>query len=104
MFARIKKSGKYEYLQIVENRKENGNVKQRVIATIGRMDQLHPKGRVETLIRSLSKFSEQTLDSHREKRCFRGSLEDRPVSHFRAAVERDRHPGSHQRCAGGPTV
>ncbi len=61
MFARIKKSGKYEYLQIVENRKENGNVKQRVIATIGRMDQLHYKGRVETLIRSLSKFSEQTL-------------------------------------------
>ena len=61
MFARIKKSGKYQYLQIVENRKENGNVKQRVIATIGRMDQLHPKGRVETLIRSLSKFSEQTL-------------------------------------------
>jgi hypothetical protein len=61
MFARIKKSGKYQYLQIVENRKESGKVKQRVIATIGRMDQLHPKGRVETLIRSLSRFSEQTL-------------------------------------------
>lgn len=61
MFARIKKSEKYQYLQIVENRKENGKVKQRVIATIGRMDQLHPKGRVETLIRSLSRFSEQTL-------------------------------------------
>jgi len=61
MFARIKKSGKYQYLQIVENRKESGKVKQRVIATIGRMDQLHSKGRVETLIRSLSKFSEQTL-------------------------------------------
>ena len=61
MFARIKKSGKYQYLQIVENRKEKGKVKQRVIATIGRMDQLHPKGRVETLIRSLSRFSEKTL-------------------------------------------
>ena len=24
MFARIKKSGKYQYLQIVENRKESG--------------------------------------------------------------------------------
>ena len=36
MFARIKKSGKYQYLQIVENRKENKKVKQRVIATIGR--------------------------------------------------------------------
>ncbi len=61
MFARIKKSGKYQYLQIVENRKEKGKVKQRVIATIGRMDRLQAKDRVETLIRSLSRFSERTL-------------------------------------------
>ncbi len=61
MFARVKKSGKYQYLQIVENQKEKGKVKQRVIATVGRMDQLHAKGRVETLIRSLSRFSEQAL-------------------------------------------
>ena len=61
MFARVKKSGKYQYLQIVENRKEKGKVKQRVIATVGRMDQLHEKGRVETLIRSLSRFSEKAL-------------------------------------------
>jgi transposase len=61
MFARIKKTGKYQYLQIVENRKEKGKVKQRVISTIGRMDQLQDKGRVETLIRSLSRFSEQTM-------------------------------------------
>ena len=61
MFARVKKSGKYQYLQIVENNKEKGKVKQRVIATVGRMDQLQSKGRVETLIRSLSRFSEQAL-------------------------------------------
>ncbi len=61
MFARIKKSGKYQYLQIVENRKEKGKVKQRVISTIGRLDQLQDKGRVETLIRSLSRFSEKTM-------------------------------------------
>ena len=61
MFARIKKSGKYQYLQIVENQKENGKVKQRVISTIGRIDQLQAKGRVETLIRSLSRFSEKTM-------------------------------------------
>jgi len=61
MFARVKKSGNYQYLQIVENRKEKGKVKQRVIATVGRMDELQAKGRVETLIRSLSRFSEQTL-------------------------------------------
>ena len=61
MFARVKKSGNHQYLQIVENRKEKGKVKQRVIATVGRMDQLQAKGRVETLVRSLSRFSEQTL-------------------------------------------
>ena len=61
MFARVKKSGKYQYLQIVENHKEKGKVKQQVIATIGRMDKLQGKQRVETLIRSLSRFSEQAL-------------------------------------------
>lgn len=61
MFARIKKSGKYQYLQIVENRKIKGKVIQRVIATIGRMDQLQAKDQIETLIRSLSRFSEKAL-------------------------------------------
>jgi len=61
MFARVKKSGKYQYLQIVENNKVKGKVKQRVIATIGRMDQLQDKGRIETLIRSLSRFSEKAM-------------------------------------------
>ncbi len=61
MFARIKKSGKYQYLQIVENHKEGKKVKQSVIATVGRLDRLQAKGRVETLIRSLSKYSEKVL-------------------------------------------
>ena len=61
MFARVKKSGKCQYLQIVENRKDKGKVRQRVIATVGRMDQLHEKGRVETLIQSMSRFSEQAI-------------------------------------------
>lgn len=61
MFARVKKSGKYRYLQLVENRKEKGLVKQQVFATLGRTDELSVKGRVETLIRSLSRFSEQAM-------------------------------------------
>ena len=61
MFARIKKSGRHQYLQIVENRREGKKIIQRVIATIGRMDRLHAKGEVETLIRSLSRFSEKVL-------------------------------------------
>jgi transposase len=61
MFARVKKSGKYQYLQIVENRKVKGKVVQSVIATIGRMDQLREKNRIETLITSLSRFSDKVL-------------------------------------------
>lgn len=61
MFARIKKSGKYQYLQIVETQREDKKVRQRVIATIGRMDQLNLKGGIEPLIRSLSRYSEKAL-------------------------------------------
>lgn len=61
MFARIKKSGKYQYLQIVQNRREGPKTIQRVIATVGRMDKLQAKGEVEILVRSLSRFSEKVL-------------------------------------------
>lgn len=61
MFARTKKSGKYEYLQIVENHREGEKVNQRVIATLGRLDKMQGKGEVETLVRSLARFSEQAL-------------------------------------------
>ena len=61
MFARVKKSGVYQYLQLVENRWENGQSRQRVITTLGRLDQMAEKGEVESLVRSLSRFSERTL-------------------------------------------
>jgi transposase len=61
MFARGKKSGRYEYLQIVENHREGTRVVQHVISTIGRLDRLNAKGEIENLVRSLSRFSEQTL-------------------------------------------
>ena len=61
MFARIKKAGPYEYLQIVENRWEDKKSRQHVIATVGRMDELRAKGAIETLTRSLSRFSEKVL-------------------------------------------
>jgi hypothetical protein len=61
MFARIKKVGPYEYLQIVENRRKDKRSVQRVIATVGRVDELRVKGEIETLTRSLSRFSEKVL-------------------------------------------
>jgi transposase len=61
VFARIKKSGQHQYLQIVENHREGPKTIQRVIATIGRMDHLEVKGDIESIIRSLSRFSEKVL-------------------------------------------
>lgn len=61
MFVRVKKSGNNQYLQIVENRRENGKTRQRVISTIGRLDRLQAKGDIETLVRSLSRFSDEVL-------------------------------------------
>ena len=61
MFVRNKKAGPHQYLQIVENRREGAKVVQRVIATIGRLDRLNAKGDIESLVRSLSRFSEQAL-------------------------------------------
>jgi transposase len=61
MFARVKKAGPHEYLQIVENSRDGKRTVQRVIATVGRMDKINDKGEIETLIRSLSRFSKETL-------------------------------------------
>lgn len=61
MFFRVKKSQKRSYLQIVENRRENGRVKQRVIATLGRLEQLQESGRLDALLHSGARFAEAVL-------------------------------------------
>ena len=57
MFVRVKPSGPRHYLQIVENYRENGRVHQRVLATLGRVDQLAASGNVDGLMRSLGRFA-----------------------------------------------
>lgn len=59
MFVRTKPSGKYQYLQIVESRWEDGRPRQYVIATLGRLDRLKASGQVDAITRSLAKFSEK---------------------------------------------
>lgn len=61
MFIRLKKNPPYEYLQIVENKREGKKVRQHVISTIGRMDRLNRKGDIDGLLRSLSKYSSRAL-------------------------------------------
>jgi len=70
MFVRRKKSGAYEYLQIVHNERIDGRVKQRVIATLGRLDVLQKTGQLDALLASCARFAEHTavLTAHRQGR------------------------------------
>jgi transposase len=61
MFLRTKRSvhgdRAYEYLQICETFRDNGRVKQRTIATLGKLDDLSESGQLEALAASFAKFS-----------------------------------------------
>ena len=67
MFFRQKRSGEHVYLQIVENRWEKGRSRQRVIATVGRLDPLRQSGQLDGLLQSGAKFAEavMVLGAHR---------------------------------------
>jgi transposase len=58
MFARVKKSGNYQYIQVVHNERLDGRVRQRVIATLGRLEVLQASGQLEGLLESLARFSD----------------------------------------------
>lgn len=60
MFFRRKRVGSKTYLQIVENRWEDGRTKQRVLASLGRVDKLED-GQIESLLESGSRFADQLL-------------------------------------------
>jgi len=58
VFLRTKKAGRYEYLQLVHNRRVDGQVRQQVLASLGRLDRLKESGQLDGLMRSLSRFTE----------------------------------------------
>lgn len=61
MFFRAKKSGDRTYLQIVESYRDEGRPRQRVIATLGRMDELAASGKLESLLASGARFAESAM-------------------------------------------
>jgi hypothetical protein len=61
MYFRKKQSGGRVYLQIVESRRTGDQVRQQVIATLGRLDTLTASGQLERLIRSGARFAAQAL-------------------------------------------
>lgn len=61
MFFRIKKSQTRQYLQIVENFREGDRVRQRVLTTLGRLDQLQQSGQLDGLLACGARFAEHVL-------------------------------------------
>jgi hypothetical protein len=57
MYFRRKTSAGRAYLQIVESRRDGDQVRQQVIATLGRFDELQASGQLERLVRSGARFA-----------------------------------------------
>jgi hypothetical protein len=61
MYFRRKTSGGRAYLQIVESRRDGDQVRQQVIATLGRYEDLKASGQLERLLRSGARFAEKAM-------------------------------------------
>ncbi len=61
MYFRKKSSGGRVYLQIVASRREGDRVRQQVIATLGRWDELEASGQLERLLRSGARLTAKAL-------------------------------------------
>ncbi len=66
MFFRVKRTGPYSYLQVVESFRQDKRVQQRVLSTLGRLDVLQSTGQLDALLRSGLRFSQKiaVLDAH----------------------------------------
>ena len=61
MYFRRKQSQGRIYLQIVESHRTGDQVRQRVIATLGRLDELEASGQLDRLLRSGARFVRQAM-------------------------------------------
>jgi transposase len=61
MYFRKKTSAGRAYLQIVESRREGAAVRQQVIATLGRIEDLRASGQLERLLRSGARFADRAI-------------------------------------------
>jgi transposase len=61
MYFRIKRSGGFEYLQMVESHRVNGKPRQTVLATLGRLDALKETGELDRLLRSGARLTETAM-------------------------------------------
>jgi hypothetical protein len=61
VYFRRKTSAGRAYLQIVESRRDGDHVRQQVIATLGRFEELQASGQLERLLRSGARFSTKAM-------------------------------------------
>jgi transposase len=59
LFIRTQTNAERTYLLLVENERVEGRVKQKVIARLGRLDELLESGELDRLLQSLGRFSEK---------------------------------------------
>jgi hypothetical protein len=61
MFVRVKKIGRYEYLYLVENIREDGRHVQRVVKALGRRDEVENSDLLDGLIASAARHSRRAI-------------------------------------------
>src|ERR1700758_3254629 len=61
MFARDKRIGPYTYVYLVENVRENGRTKQRIIANLGRREVVVARGDLDRLARSVARMAQRSM-------------------------------------------
>jgi hypothetical protein len=70
MYPRVKRVQRgehtYEYLQLVEGRREGGKVRQRVVATLGRVDELKASGQLDRWAGSFARLDPPEVGTRRE--------------------------------------
>ncbi|HYZ41316.1 MAG TPA: IS1634 family transposase [Stellaceae bacterium] len=61
MFARDKRIGPYTYVYLVENVRENGRTRQRIIANLGRREVVVARGDLDRLARSVARLAQRSM-------------------------------------------
>jgi hypothetical protein len=61
MFARDKRIGPYTYVYLVENVREEGRTKQRIIANLGRKEVVVARGDLDRLARSVARLAQRSI-------------------------------------------
>lgn len=70
MYARVKRVRRgeqvHEYVQLVEGHREDGKVRQRVVATLGRLDELKASGQLDRFAGSFARLDPPPVGTRRE--------------------------------------